>query len=238
VTYLFGTTGIAYNVDAVAAAVPDAPVDSLAMIWDPAVVSKFADCGVAVLDSPSEVVGSVLSYLGKNPNSEKPEDLAAAEKVMLAVRPYIREISSDYVGKLVSGDICVGLDWSGDALQAMGRAFEERRPYVISYRVPREGSFIFLDTMAIPADASHVKNAHLFIDYMLRGDVAAKNSEFTNHANGNQASLAFIDSQVRSDENFFPSPEIQDKLVVDLPESQEFERQLRRTWTRFTGAKY
>lgn len=234
VNYMFGTSGITYNVEAVAAVMPDAPLDSLAMIWDPKVVSKFADCGVAMLDEPSEVVGTVLIYLGKDANSEKAEDLAAAEKVMMAVRPYIRMFSSDYVDELVSGEICLGLNWSGDTLYARGRALSERKPFDIGYRLPREGALMFLDTMAIPADARHVKNAHLFIDYLLRADMAARNSNFTGFANGNgSSSWLLIDHDVVNDQNFFPPAEMQEKLVPDLPESAEFTRQLSRTWARF-----
>jgi len=233
VDYLFGTTGVAYNVAAVGAAMPDAPVDSLAMIWDPAVVSRFAKCGVAVLDAPTEVVGSALLYLGKDPNSEKPEDLAAAAKVMMAARPYIRLASSDYIKQLVSGEICVGLDWSGDALQARGFAADKDEPVDIEYRLPHEGAFVFLDTMAIPADAKHVKNAHLFIDFLMRPDVAARNSTFTGYPNGSGPSWLMVEPAVIENQNFFPLTPMQEKLFPDLPESAEFTARLQRVWTRF-----
>jgi putrescine transport system substrate-binding protein len=238
VNYMWGTSGVAYNVEAVKAAMPDAPVDSFAMFWDPKVVSKFAKCGVSVLDAPSEVVGTVLIYLGKDANSEKPEDLAAAEKVLMSVRPYIRKIhSSAYIEELATGEICLALGWSGDVLQAKGRAEENQKPFTIAYNIPKEGAVMFFDNMAIPADAEHVKNAHIFIDYMLRAEVAAKNSNFISFANSNAQSWPLVDPEVKNNPGIFPTPEVMPKLVADLPESADFNRHLQRAWTRFRTNK-
>lgn len=236
VDYMFGTVGLAYNAEAVKAAMPNAPLNSLAMIWDPQVVSQFSRCGVAVMDAPSEVVGTALIYLGKDPNSEKLEDLAAAEKLMLAARPFIRLVDSDYVSELASGEICLGLDWSGDTLQASVYAWNERKPFTVGYSLPREGALMFLDTMAIPADAPHVKNAHIFIDYLLRNDASTANSRFISFPNGNSLSWLLTGEAVFDDKNFFPPPSMQERLVPDLPESEEFDRQLQRTWARFLAA--
>jgi putrescine transport system substrate-binding protein len=238
VNYMWGTSGVAYNEEAIKAAMPNAPVDSFAMFWDPKVVSKFAKCGVSVLDAPSEVVGTVLIYLGRDANSEKPEDLAAAEKVLVSVRPYIRLInSSKYIEDLANGEICLALGWSGDTLQAKSRAEEAQKPFTIKYNIPKEGAVMFFDNMAVPADASHVKNAHLFIDYMLRADVAAKNSNFISFANSNAASWPMITPEVKNNPGIFPTPEMMPKLVPDLPETAEFTRTLTRTWTRFRTGK-
>jgi putrescine transport system substrate-binding protein len=238
VNYMWGTSGVAYNEEAVKAAMPDAPVDSFAMFWDPKVVSKFAKCGVSVLDAPSEVIGTVLIYLGKNANSEDPADLAAAEKVLMSVRPYIRKIhSSAYIEELAGGEICLALGWSGDVLQAKGRAEETQKPFHIKYNIPKEGAVMFFDNLAIPADASHVKNAHLFINYLLRAEVAAKNSNFISFANSNAASWPLISDEVKNNPGIFPTPEMMPKLVPDLPESPEFTRALTRTWTKFRTGK-
>jgi putrescine transport system substrate-binding protein len=238
VNYMWGTSGVAFNEEAIKAAMPDAPVDSFAMFWDPKVVSKFAKCGVSVLDAPSEVVGTVLIYLGKDANSEKPEDLAAAEKVLMSVRPYIRKIhSSAYIEELAGGEICLALGWSGDVLQAKSRAEENKKPFTIKYNIPKEGGVMFFDNMAIPADASHVKNAHIFINYMLRPEVAAKNSNFISFANSNAASWPMVNPEVKNNPGIFPTPEMMQKLVPDLPETAEFTRSLTRTWTRFRTGK-
>jgi putrescine transport system substrate-binding protein len=238
VNYMWGTSGVAYNEEAIKAAMPDAPVDSFAMFWDPKVISKFAKCGVSVLDAPSEVVGTVLIYLGRDANSEKPEDLAAAEKVLLSVRPYIRTINSaPYIEQLANGEVCLVLGWSGDVLQAKSRAEEAKKPFTIKYNIPKEGAVMFFDNMAIPADASHVKNAHIFIDYMLRAEVAAKNSNFISFANSNAASWPMVDPAVKDNPGIFPTADVMPKLVPDLPESAEFTRSLTRTWTRFRTGK-
>ena len=234
VNYLWGTSGVGYNEDKIKAAMPDAPLDSFAMFYDPKVVSKFKSCGVAVLDAPSEVVGTVLIYLGREANSEKPEDLAAAEKVLTSVWPYIKYInSSKYIEDLANGEICLALGWSGDVLQARDRAVEAGNGVKVKYLIPKEGAVMFFDMLAIPTDAKHVKNAYLFIDYLLRPDVAAKNSNFVNYANSNAASFALISEDIRNDRGVYPTEETKAKLVPDLAESPAFTRLLTRSWTRF-----
>ena len=238
VNYMWGTSGVGYNEGKIKEAMPDAPVDSFAMFWDPKVAQKFAKCGISVLDAPSEVVGTVLIYLGRDANSEKPEDLKAAEQVLMAVRPYIRLInSSKYIEDLANGEICLALGWSGDVLQASSRATEAGKGATIKYAIPKEGAVMFFDSFAIPADASHVKNAHLFIDYMSRADVAAKNSNFLSYANSNSASWSSVTPEIKNNPNIFPTPEMMPKLVPDLPETAEFTRELTRTWTRFRTGK-
>jgi putrescine transport system substrate-binding protein len=238
VNYMWGTSGVAYNEAMVNAAMPNAPVDSSAMFWDPKVISKFAKCGVSVLDEPGEVVGSVLMYLGKDANSESLDDLKAVEKVLMSVRPSIRLInSSKYIEDLAGGEMCLAMGWSGDALQARDRAVEAGKGIVVKYRIPRNGAVQFFDNMAIPADAAHVKNAHLFIDYMLRADVAAKNSNFLSYANSNAASWPLVSAEVRNNPEVYPTPEMMAKISADLPESAEYTKELTRTWTRFRTGK-
>jgi putrescine transport system substrate-binding protein len=204
------------------------------MFWDPAVAKNFEKCGISVLDAPSEVVGTVLIYLGKDANSESLEDLKAAEEVLMKVRPYIRLInSSKYIEDLANGEICLALGWSGDVLLASDRSEEAGKGFTIKYNIPKEGAVMFFDSMAIPADASNVKNAHTFIDYMLRADVAAKNSNFLSYANSNAASWPAIDEEVKGNPNVFPPPDLMGKLVPDMPESAEFTKELTRAWTRF-----
>ena len=238
VNYMWGTSGVGYNVKKIAERMKDAPVDSFAMFYDPKVISKFADCGVTILDAPSEVIGTVLIYLGKDANSEKPEDLAAAEAVLKAVRPYIKNFhSSNYIEPLANGEICLALGWSGDVLQASTRAEEAKNDVEISYRIPKEGAVMFFDQLAIPKDAKHPKNAHLFIDYLLRPEVAAKNSSYISYANANAASTALIDKSVTDNPNVYPPADLMTKLVPDMPESAEFSRSLNRAWTSIKTGK-
>jgi putrescine transport system substrate-binding protein len=238
VNYMWGTSGVAYNEAMINAAMPNAPVDSSAMFWDPNVISKFAKCGVSMLDEPGEVVGSVLMYLGKDANSESLEDLKAAEKVLMSVRPSIRLInSSKYIEDLANGEVCLAMGWSGDALQSRDRAEEAGKGIVVKYRIPRNGAVQFFDNMAIPADAAHVKNAHLFINYMLRADVAAKNSNFLSYANSNAASWPSVSAEVKNNPEVYPTPDMMAKIAADLPESAEYTKELTRTWTRFRTGK-
>ena len=238
VNYMWGTSGVGYNTKKIAERMKDAPVDSFAMFYDPKVVSKFADCGVTILDAPSEVIGTVLIYLGKDANSEKPEDLAAAEAVLKAVRPYIKNFhSSAYIEQLANGEICLALGWSGDVLQAKTRAGEANNGVEVDYRIPKEGAVMFFDQLAIPKDAKHPKNAHLFIDYLLRPEVAAKNSSYISFANANVASTALIDKSVTDNPNVYPPADLMAKLVPDMPESAEFSRALNRSWTTVKTGK-
>jgi putrescine transport system substrate-binding protein len=201
-------------------------------------VSKFKDCGVSVLDAPSEVVGTVLVFLGKDANSEDPADLKAAEDVLMSIRDNVRYVnSSKYIEDLANGEICLALGWVGDVLQARDRADEAAKGLTIKYNIPQEGAVMFFDMLAVPKDAKHPLNAHLFIDYLLRPEVAARNSSFVNFANSNRASYALVDEAVRTDTSIYPTPEVKAKLVPDLAESPEFTRQLTRTWTRFKTGK-
>ncbi|HKZ74285.1 MAG TPA: polyamine ABC transporter substrate-binding protein [Steroidobacteraceae bacterium] len=238
VNYLWGTSGVGYSVEAIKKRMPDAPVDSFRMFYDPAIVSKFKDCGVTILDAPSEVVGTVLLYLGRDANSEKPEDLKAAENVLMKIRPYVRYVnSSKYIDDLANGEVCLTMGWVGDVLQARDRAAEAGKGITIDYNIPEEGAVVFFDMLAIPADAKHPKNAHLFIDYLLRPEISAKNSNFVNYANSNAASYVLVKDEVRNDTSIYPTPEVKAKLVPDLAETPEFTRQLTRSWTKFKTGK-
>jgi putrescine transport system substrate-binding protein len=234
VNYLWGTSGIGYNPDKISAALPNAPVDSFAMFYDPAVVRHFKDCGVSILDAPDEVVGTVLLYLKRDPNSEAPADLAAAERVLLAIRPYVRYInSSKYIQDLANGEICLALGWSGDVEQARVRAQQAGNGVKIRYQIAREGAVSFFDMLAIPADAPHPKNAHLFINYLLRPQVAAKNSGAEHYATSNATAYRLIDPAVYDDPGIYPTREELSRLHPNAAHTQAYTRELNRVWTHF-----
>ena len=233
--YMWGTTGIGYNPDKVNKAFPNAPVDSWSLVYEPENAAKLKGCGIAVLDSYSEITSTVLAYLGKDPNSQSADDLALVEAKLLQIRPFIRYIhSSQYINDLANGDICVAVGYSGDILQARDRASEAGNNINVKYAVPKEGTIIWFDTMAIPKDAPHPNNAHAFINYIMEPEVVAQISNFVNYANGNADSLPFIDEGVRNDPGVYPPPEVKAKLFPDLAETQEYTRLMTRTWTRFT----
>jgi putrescine transport system substrate-binding protein len=238
VNYLWGTTGIGYNVDKINERVKDAPVDSFAMFYDPKVVAKFADCGVAILDSPTEVVGTVLIYLGKDPNSESPEDLAAAEQALMAVRPYIKYVhSSKFIDDLANGEICMAMGWSGDVFQAADRANEATNGISIDFKIPREGTMMFFDMLAIPKDAKNVDNAHAFINYLMRPEVAAKNTNVVSYASFNIPAKEFVNPDILQNTAIYPSDEVKARLQVDLAESDAYTQLLTASWTRFKAGK-
>jgi putrescine transport system substrate-binding protein len=238
VIYFWGTGGVGYNVEKIKRAMPDAPVDSLRMIYDPDVVRRFKDCGVTIIDEPTEVVSTVLLYLGRDATSEKPEDLAAAEKVLMAIRPSVRYVDNfKYTEDLANGETCLALGWSGDVLNAAARAREARLGHTIKYNVPREGAVLFFDLMAIPADAPHPLNAHLFINYMLRPDVSARNSSLVHYAIANVAAYPLVDPTVYNDRGIYPTPETRQRLVPDLPRSAAYTRLLTRMWSRFKSGQ-
>ncbi len=238
VNYFWGTSGVGYNVQKIKAAMPDAPVDSFRMFYDPAVIKNFKSCGVSILDAPDEVVNSVLVYLGRTANSEQPADLAAAEQVLMSIRPYIRYVnSSKYIEDLANGEICLALGWSGDVLQAASRARDAANGNTIKYSIPKEGAVAFFDMLAIPADASHPKNAHLFINYMLRPEVAARNSSVMHYASSNAAAYPLIDPVIYNDRGIYPSAETKQHIVPDLPRSQTYTRLLTRMWTKFKSGR-
>jgi len=238
VIYMWGTTGIGFDADKVRAIMPDAPTDSWSLVLDPAIVSKFKDCGVSFLDDPTDMVGTVLLWLGKQPNSESEEDLKLAEEALLRIRPYIRTIhSSQYIEDLANGEVCIAVGYSGDVLQARDRAAEAGKEIDIRYVIPREGALMWFDTLAIPADAEHPGNAHAFIDYLLRPEVAAANSNYVYYATANTAALDLLDAELRDDTGIFPPPEVKERLQPNLAKSAEFTRSLNRSWTRFVTGR-
>jgi putrescine transport system substrate-binding protein len=234
VDYMWITSGVGYNVAAIKSRMPDAPVDSWRMLFDPQVVSRFADCGVSILDAPSEVVATVLLYLGKNPVSNSPEDLKAAEQALHAIRPYIRYVdSSRYIDNLANGDICLAMGWSGDVKQAHDRSREAGKGVDIAYTIPHEGAIANYDMLAIPADAPHLPNALLFINFLLRPEVAAQNSNLIKYANAVDPDLQPLDKAVRDDPGVYPPAEVRARLTPERARPPDYQRLLTRMWTRF-----
>ncbi|MDE2447671.1 MAG: polyamine ABC transporter substrate-binding protein, partial [Gammaproteobacteria bacterium] len=236
--YMWITSGLGYNVQAVKARLPDAPLDSWRLLYDPTLVSKLKDCGVTVLDEPTEVIGTALLYLGKDPNSESPADLAAAMKVLTAIRPYVRYVnSSRYLDDLANGEICLALGWSGDVKQAEMRAQQAGRTYTIAYSIPKEGAVDNFDVLAIAANAPHPRNANLFINYLLDPRIAARNSNLVKYANGDLLSETHVEESVRDDPGIYPPPAVMHTLVPERAKSMPFMRLLTRAWTAFkTGS--
>ncbi len=233
VNYMWGTTGIGYNVKQIEERMPDAPLDSLAMIFDPEVISKFADCGIHMLDAADEMIPAALAYIGEDPNSKDKDVIAKAESVLMAIRPHVQKFhSSEYINGLANGDICMAVGWSGDVFQARDRAEEVENGVEIAYIVPKEGALMWFDQMAIPKDAPHADNAVTFVDYMMRPEVIAKATNYIWYANGNKASQPLLDPELFSDEQVFPSAAGFEKLYIVTPYSPKTQRVLNRLWTK------
>ena len=234
VIYMWGTNGIGYNEKLVNALLPKAPLDSWRMVFDPAVASKVAKCGISVLDSPAEMMRAVYSYLGKDPNSQSPNDLVQAEAVLTKIRPYIRNInSSEYIEALANGDICVAVGYNGDVLQARDRAREAGKGIEIKYTVPKEGSILWFDMLAIPKDAPNPDSAYAFINYVITPRVIADISNFKRYANADAQAQSLLDPSVRDDPGIYPPAEQQQKLSVQLADSADQTRAITRVWQKF-----
>ncbi len=232
--YMWGTTGIGYNVKAVQKILGDgATIDSWDIVFKPENLSKFKDCGVHMLDSADDIFPAALGYLGLDPNSTKQADLEKAADLVTRIRPYVRKFhSSEYLSALATGEICLVVGWSGDVMQARSRAAEAKSNVEIGYTIPKEGAQMFFDNLAIPADARHVAEAYELINYLYRPDVAAKNSDFLSYANGNLASQKLIDPKIINDKNIYPDDATLAKLFVITARDPATQRIINRLWTR------
>ena len=235
--YMWGTTGVAYNADMVAERLgDDAPTNSWSLVLDPKYAAKLEDCGIAILDAPTDVLPNVMAYLGKDGTSTNADDIKAAGEVLNAVRPYLRYIhSSQSINDIANGDICAAIMWSGDAFQAAYRAEEAENGQVIEYVIPDEGTNMWFDMMALPKDAKNIDNAYKFIDYMMRADVAANNVNYVWYASGNSAANPMIDPDVLSHPGIYPTDAAKEKLFVVPAYDAKTDRVINRTWSRFTA---
>jgi putrescine transport system substrate-binding protein len=232
--YMWGTTGIGYNVKAVQKILgPEGKIDSWDIVFKPENLAKFRDCGVHMLDSADDIFPAALSYLGLDPNSTKQADLEKAADLVSKITPYVRKFhSSEYLSALATGEICLVVGWSGDVMQARSRAAEAKSNVEIGYTIPKEGAQMFFDNLAIPADAKNVAEAYELINYLYRPDVAAKNSDFLSYANGNLASQKLIDPKILGDKNIYPDEATLAKLFVITARDPATQRIINRLWTR------
>jgi len=233
VNYMWGTTGIGYNVEKIKAAMPDAPVDSMDMFFKPEVVSKFKDCGVYMLDSPDDVIPAALNYLGLPADSKDPAEIAKAGELIEKVRPYIRKFhSSEYIQALANGDICLAFGYSGDVIQARTRATEANNKVEVGYAIPKEGGLLWMDSMAIPKDAPNPEAALAFINYIQQPEVIAKATNYVAYANGNKDSQAFVDKAIMEDPTIYPPADVMKKLYTTTPNDPKVQRVVTRLWTK------
>ncbi len=233
INYMWGTIGIGYNKEKVKAALGTDHIDSWKAVFDPEQAAKLKDCGINFLDSPTDMIPVTLAYLGLNPDSHDPADIAKAEEALLKVRPYVRKFhSSEFINGLANGDICVAVGWSGDVFQARSRAEEAKNGIELAYAIPKEGTQMWFDQMAIPADAPHPQEALEFLNYMMKPEVIAKSSNYVFYANGNKASQEFLDPAVKNDPAVYPDEATMAKLFVNTALDPKTQRLFTRTWTK------
>src|SRR5271156_3331761 len=232
--YMWGTTGIGYNIKTVQKILgADAKIDSWDIVFKPENLAKFRDCGVHMLDSADDIFPAALSYLGLDPNSTKQADLEKAADLVSKIRPYVRKFhSSEYLSALATGEICFVVGWSGDIMQARSRAAVAKNGIETGYAIPKEGAQMFFDNFAIPADANNVAEAYELIDYLYRPEIAARNSDFLSYANGNLTSQKLIDPKILNDKAIYPDQATLKKLFVITARDPATQRVINRLWTK------
>ncbi|GAA4498215.1 extracellular solute-binding protein [Pseudaeromonas paramecii] len=239
VPYLGGSTGIGYNVDKVAAVMgPDFQMNTWEAIFNPDNLAKLHQCGVAFLNSPTDLFTVALRYMGRDPNSTNAQDYKDASAMMSKLRPYITYFnSSQYINDLANGDICVAVGWSGDIIQASDRAEEAGNGVHVEYVVPKEGSDVFYDMLTIPSDAKHPEYALAFINYLMRPEVIAKITNYVSYANANLAANGLVDEAIRDNPNVYFSDELKPKMFAQQVMPQKITRVITREWTKIMTGK-
>jgi len=236
VPYTWGTIGLTYNDEQIKQRLPNAPVNSLDLLFKPELAGKFADCGISMIDSPDEVLAVVLNYLGREPRSAKPADLAAASELLMKLRPYIRKFQSQPVTDLVNGNLCLSLGYSGDMTQAQRTSDSAGKTTKFEYRIPREGTTVWMDTMAIPVDAKHPEYAYAFINFVMRPENMAAISNFTGYPTSNAKARPSVDASMRNNPDIYLDEATYARLIPGKDIAQSDMRARMRTWTKFKTA--
>jgi putrescine transport system substrate-binding protein len=233
VNYMWGTTGIGVNVPKVRQRLGSQPFNTWEVVLRPEIASKLKDCGVQMLDAPEDIFPNVLNYLGLNPDSKKQEDITRAGDALFRIRGSIQKFhSSEYINALANGDICLAVGYSGDVLQAKKRAEEAKNNVEIAYVIPREGALMWFDSIAIPADATNVAEAHEFINYLMRPEVAAANTNFVAYASGNLAAKQFVNPEILNNPGVYPDDATFKRLFTNTAYDERAQRVVTRAWTR------
>ncbi len=238
VPYMWGTHGVTYNEELVRSVYPDAPIGSMDLVFKPEHMEKIAQCGVAFLDSPSDVLGMAMAYMGLDPNSKKADDYKAAGEMLTAIRPHIKTFDNYAYQRMPEKEFCVAITYGPDGLLAMSGAAEANTGVVLDFFLPPGpgAANLWVDGWVIPADAKNVDNAHLFLNYMMRPEVAANDSNYTWYATGNKDALPMIDEEVTSSEASFPPPEQVAQMYTFGVVPPKIERVQTRVWTRFKAS--
>lgn len=229
VPFFWGTFGFAYVEEAILARMPDAPVNSYRMLFDPNVVSKFKACGVTLLEEAVDVYLAIMTFLGLDPQSSDLKDLEAAQAQLLKIRSSVsRFLGQRFASELVSGEVCLAQAWSGDVQVAEEQAKELNR--TIRYVVPEEGGTLWIDAICIPKDAPHPQNAYIFIDFLLRPDVSAAITNEMKFPIANKGAKPLIKKSLRDNETLYPRPAVMKRLKLDKIQNPRYEEIRTRYW--------
>lgn len=238
VNYMWGTTGIGYNVKKVKERLGNTPIDSWDIVLKPENITKLKDCGVMMLDAPEDIYPGVLRSLGLDPDSKKAADYQKATDALMKVRGNVKKFhSSEYINALANGDICLVVGYSGDILQAKKRAEEAKNGVEIAYAIPKEGALMWFDSMAIPADAPNKDNAFAFINFMMKPEIAARNSNFVSYASGNLAAKAMVKPEIVNNPGIYPNADVMARLFTNSSPDEKLQKQITRQWTRVKTGK-
>ena len=236
--YLHSMNGFAYNADMIRARMRNAPVGSLDMIFKPEIAAKFADCGISFLDSAEDVLELALNYLHLDPNTTKREDYLAAQRLLLAVRPYIRSFDSvEFMNGLANRETCIAMSWSSDYATSMARARAAGIPLNLAFTVPLEGANQTFSGLLIAADAPHPHAAYLFLNFLLRPEIIAAITNEIHYGNDNLAANPLVDARIFNDESLYPTARIEARLYRTHELSAATERIRTRIWTRVKTAR-
>ncbi len=235
VPYMHSIDGFAYDVAAIRARMPNAPVNSLRMLFDPKVLKHFAGCGVSFLNSPEGVEQLALVYLHLDPNTTRKSDYLKAQKLLLSVRPYIRAFdSAEYMNGLINGDFCIAMSYSGDYSVAEARARAAGKKLDLAFTVPIEGANISYDAWLIPAGAPDPQAALEWLNYLLRPRVIAAITNQIHYGNDNRAANPYVDPSILHDPAIYPPPQVEARLFESKEVSARLERLRLRIWMRVT----
>lgn len=235
VPYMWGTHGVTYNEELVKQIHPDAPIGSMDLIFKAEHMEKLAECGVAFLDSPNDVIPMALAYLGLDPSSTDKGDYKKAGELLASIRPYIKTFDNYAYQRMPEREFCVSVTWGPDGLLAMSGAAEAETGVVLDFFAPPGPgkANVWVDGWVIPADAKNIENAHIFLNYMMRPEVAANDTNYVWYATANNDAIPLIDEAVTSSAAAFPPAEaVADMYTLNvLP--PKVERVRTRTWTNF-----
>lgn len=233
VPYMWGTHGVTYNKDLVLATYPDAPIGSMDMIFDPKHMKEISKCGVSFLDSPTDVIPMALAHLGLPPDSNKKADYDKAKDLLLAVRPYIKTFDNYAYQRMPQKEFCVAVTWGPDGLLAMSGAAEAKTGVVLDFFLPKGHgkANLWVDGWVIPADAKNVEGAHKFLNYMMRPDVSAGDTNYTWYASANKDAVPLISKDVTGSPASYPTPESVAQMYTLAPLKKKAERVRTRVWT-------